>query len=224
MSAPQPLLLFAAQREFYRAMSDPLDLIEIHRDLRTGPGRRTREVALNRAIVVLTVAAWQAYVQDAARAALNRIRPPKGTPQGAYPVLRGQVLSSVGSFATPNAENTRVLLLHVGFDPWPSWAWREGSISLTDLEVRERLNHWLKVRHSIAHGDDLPRVPVLAKTNDGTSTLRLRNARACVRFFERLTEATTSGLSGVLPDPVAETRAFQQFIEATIARSLAHKF
>jgi hypothetical protein len=194
-----PLVVYVAQDEFEQAMRDPNNLVEIHRELKTGPGRRTREVALNRAIVVLSVAAWQAYVQDVAKAALHHIRPAPGDPQGGYPVLRGQVLSSVHRFATPNAENTRDLLLHVGFDPWPSWVWMQGPAKVTSTQARERLNRWIRVRNAIAHGDDLPDEPVLSKTDSGAPSLRLRNARACISFFQHLAAASTDGLGDILP-------------------------
>lgn len=188
------LMVFVARAEFVQAMRDPNNLVVIHRTLRRGPGKRTREVALNRAIVVLSVAAWQAYVQDVAKAALDGMRPPRAEPQGSFRVLRASLLNSVNRFATPNAENTRDLLLHVGFDPWPSWGWREGPGTLTSTQVCDRLNLWLRVRHAIAHGDRLPDVPMLSTTASGERSIRLSNARACISFFERLVDATHGGL------------------------------
>jgi hypothetical protein len=190
-----PLLLFAARDRFKAAMADPENLVRIHRTLRQGAGRRTREIALDRAIVVFSVAAWQAFVQDSARAALDLMRPQGGSAQGSYQVLRALLLRSLGTFSTPNSENTRDLLLHVGYDPWPYWEWREGRYRLRSVDVRQRLNHWLQVRHAIAHGGKLPIVPMLRRTGAGSPTLRLANAKACMVFFDRLTEVTTNGLA-----------------------------
>jgi hypothetical protein len=50
--------------EFDRAMVNPRNLVEIHKALNKGPGLRVREMSLNRGIVVLTVAAWQAFLED----------------------------------------------------------------------------------------------------------------------------------------------------------------
>lgn len=175
-------------------MEDPQNLVAIHRELRQGPGRRTREVALNRAIVMFSVGAWQAYVQDVVTKAYDLLAPPAGQPQGWYLVGRGQLELAIGRYNTPNAENTRDLLLHVGFDPWPAWTWREGPVRLAPVDVRNRLNRWLRVRHAIAHGDDLPSVPMLRMTRAGVPSLRLANAEACIVFFDRLVNATTDGL------------------------------
>jgi hypothetical protein len=123
------------------------------------------------------------------------MEPPPGQSLGGHAVLRALLLRALNTFATPNAENTRDLLLHVGFDPWPSWQWQEGRVQLSKVDVRDRLNHWLQVRHAIAHGDDLPDVPVLARTGGDTPTLRLRRAEACIRFFERLASVTVQSLS-----------------------------
>jgi hypothetical protein len=65
-------------------MEDPHNLVAIHRELRQGPRRRTREVALNRAIVMFSVGAWQAYVQDVVTTAYDLLAPPAGQPQGWY--------------------------------------------------------------------------------------------------------------------------------------------
>ena len=59
-----PLHLFAVREECRSTMEDPRNLVAIHRELRQGPGRRTREVALNRAFVMLSVGTRQAFVQD----------------------------------------------------------------------------------------------------------------------------------------------------------------
>jgi hypothetical protein len=50
---------------FRSAMSHCANLVAIHRGPGHAPqGRRFREVSLNRAIIVMTVASWQAAVQD----------------------------------------------------------------------------------------------------------------------------------------------------------------
>ena len=192
------LRLYVVHTDFEAALADPRNISEIHRDLRQGPGRRIREVALNRAMVVLTVAAWQAFLQDAARVASEILKPEQGEPQGGYRVLRALLLQNINTFSTPNAENTRDLLLHVGFDPWPAWHWVEGPVHLDPDHVRTRLNAWLRVRHAIAHGDDLPDVPMLAHSARGGRSLRLANAEACLHFFERLERTTVDGLAAAV--------------------------
>jgi hypothetical protein len=50
--------------DFTRATRHCDNLVELHRKHgRPGKGKRDKETTLNRAVVVLTVAAWQAVVQ-----------------------------------------------------------------------------------------------------------------------------------------------------------------
>jgi hypothetical protein len=190
-----------AEVEFHRAMQDSQNLIAIHRELNPGPGRVTRELSLNRAVVVLTVAAWQAFVQDVLEEALALMERPKGDPgREHFLIVKASALTAAGNFSTPNAENTRKLLLHVGFDPLPHWAWKAGPATITPGVARERMNHWLGVRHAIAHGDDeLPDYPVLNKLKGGGRSLTRANAEACIRFFGTVVKLTS----------VAASNAFQ---------------
>jgi hypothetical protein len=71
-------MIVDAEDEFLRALEDPLNLIAVHRAMNRGPGRRVREMSLNRAVVVLTVAAWQAYLQDLVNEILDKIAIPAG--------------------------------------------------------------------------------------------------------------------------------------------------
>jgi hypothetical protein len=77
-------------------------------------------------------------------------------------------------------------------------SWRERKKDLTSANIRSRMNEWLKVRHAIAHGDELPAVSVLTATASGHS-LRRTNAESCVLFFSRAVEGTEQGASSVYP-------------------------
>lgn len=187
-------MIAEAEYEFNKAMKDSQNLIAIHKELNRDPGLRVREMSLNRAIVVLTVAAWQAYVQDLASEILRVFEIPAGDHgRAVYLATRGEVLSAADKFSTPHSENTRNLLLRLGFDPWPHWKWQAGPLYMSSSRTRERMDQWLKVRHAIAHGHDaLPDVDVLPTLPDGRRTLRRSEAEACMRFFGRVVELTTN--------------------------------
>jgi hypothetical protein len=191
----------AAQWEFERAMTDSDNLVAVHRATE-GPGRRTREVSINRAIVVLTVAAWQAFVEDLVAEILEEIEvAPGDAGYLSFLTLRADARNAAHNFSTPNAENTRGLLMRLGFDPWSYWTWWEGPVFLTAQQGRERMNQWLKVRHAIAHGDaELPDVPVLATLADGTRVIHRANAEACMSYFRRIVDATTFGAREAFPE------------------------
>jgi hypothetical protein len=185
----------AAHIAFTNAMSDPHNLVSMHEHSREGTGRRHRETTLNRAAVVLCVAAWQAYVADTVKAILEDLAIPVGQPGHAeYLVLKGLVSGSLGRFNTPNAYNSRAMLNSVGFDARPSWSFsltgpnRTYSAARVDTEVDE----WLAVRHAIAHGSGLPNKPVLTGSTQAGATIRKRDTERCIDFFEHLVATTAA--------------------------------
>lgn len=203
---------------FRRAMTHCDNLVAVHRGY-GGPtqGRRRREISVNRAIVVVTVAAWQAAVQDMVLAAIYAGQPLPDSAMTAetYGIVAGRARGSVEDFNTPNPENTRRLFLEVGFDPRPFWTWSQmggqgvGVIVLQPHEVEQRMREWLSLRHDIAHGNDsLSRVNVLLAVrekenppNTWQPNIRLVDAEACMAFYRRIADLTAVGLAGLLGQP-----------------------
>ncbi|PVB44282.1 hypothetical protein [Mycobacteroides abscessus] len=201
--------------QFERAIQHCDNLVLVHQRAGTGSrGRRRVETSVNRAIVVIAIASWQAVVQDMTRFLLDHSMPGQSDPQyGVARLIHGQVMRVLGSFSTPNAENTRQLLQSVGFDPRPHWTWANGArgsreVVLRPADVEEQLRDWLKVRHAIAHGDEkLPEVNVLqavrqnqVSSQDGP-TIRLYDAKQCIAFIRKLAGVTLAGLESELPKP-----------------------
>jgi hypothetical protein len=196
------------------------DLIKVHR-ASGGPsrGQRATETSLNRAVVVLAVAAWQSAVEDMTMSALEAARAvitPPMTP-ALFGVIAGRVMTDVHRFSTANAQNSRALLQSIGFDPRPHWTWRSrtgqrGATLLKPGDVETRIDEWLKLRHAVAHGDaELPPVRVLLAVRQKknppaswTPQIRLIDGESCVWFFRRLTWATGDALAVQLgvPPPV----------------------
>lgn len=199
-----------ATDNFKRATQHCDNLIAVHRG-HGGPtqGRRDKEVSINRAVIVLAVASWQALVQDYAAACVDLSAPAPGSPlsQQSYAVLAGRVRKEIGDFATPNAEKTRQLLIGAGFDPRSHWNWQQrggrgrGMEQWAPTDADKRLNEWLRVRHAIAHGHaELPKVDALqavrlAATPPTDPQLRLSDAEQCLAFFRRLGKLTGAALA-----------------------------
>lgn len=204
--------LQTAAENFDRAMTHCDNIVAVHHSHGRGvPGRRYSETSLDRAVVVLAVAAWQAAVQDLTSGILDTAAPPKNPPLGLarYEVSVGQVRKAIRDFATPNAENTRRLMQSAGFDPWPSWFWTAAGgrgrqhVTWAPHLVGDRLNQWLKIRHAIAHGhNELPIVEALQAVRlDGVSTnpsIRLVDAEQCIAFVSRMFRLTTSAAAAHL--------------------------
>jgi len=183
------------------------NLVAVHRH-RGGPGRRYEEMAINRAIVVMSVAAWQAAIEDMVRVALDAAVPSPTSPlsrQG-YNLLAGNLRGAVARFSTPNSQKTRELFELVNYDPKPTWTWQTGRFgreTRTPNDAAQRLDDWLRVRHAIAHGaSELPAVSVLGAVRTGQATanppLRLADAENCLGFIRKLTRVTGAGMANHL--------------------------
>ena len=112
-------------------------------------GRAQRVAALNRAVVVTAVSAWEAYVEELVRESLVALRP-AAPPLGLWPALNATVRGQLGRFNNPNVENVRLLLSDaLGLaDIQVSWAWQ----NCTTPQAVQRLTAAMKLRHEIAHG------------------------------------------------------------------------
>ena len=179
-------------------------LISIHGKLQTGRGRRHEQDALHRAGVVLTVAAWQAYNEKVLLEALAAIAANLQDPAAAAPswalqtfnMRRAQLASSVKKFNTPNDVNTRDLYLDsLGFNPWPSWEWPQGRRQWDADEVRRRTNTWVLVRHSIAHGFELPNNVPWLRGENADARLTLGLLKECRAHFVHLTSKIDAAFS-----------------------------
>lgn len=197
------------------------NIVAVHRGHGgSGRGRRFQEASLNRAVVVLAVAAWQAAVQDLTTAILDTARPtgPTALDIARYDIMTGPVRKAISDFATPNAQNTRRLMISAGYDPRSTWTYSSPGgkgkkrVNWTPAMVEVRLDEWLRVRHALAHGhDSLPVVQaLLAVRRKGVTsdpTMQLEDAEDCVQFLNRLVWLTATGLAKHLGVPLTYRRS-----------------
>ncbi|QEH31882.1 hypothetical protein OJF2_03490 [Aquisphaera giovannonii] len=131
-------------------LGDAGELDTIHYQLRTGlPGRQYGLASLNRAAVVISVSAWESYIEELMRESLQALRPAV-PPLGNWPALSAFIRGEVGRFNTPNAQNVANLMNRcLGLpDVRASWGWR----NCTSTQAADLLNRALDLRHQIAHG------------------------------------------------------------------------
>jgi hypothetical protein len=131
-------------------LRDATELDAIHTQLRTGlPGRQYGLASLNRAAVVISVSAWESYVEELMRESLEALRP-AAPPPGNWPALSAFILGELGRFNTPNAQNVANLINRCLGLPnvRASWVWR----NCTAAQAENHLNRALALRHEIAHG------------------------------------------------------------------------
>jgi hypothetical protein len=129
---------------------DAEELDDSHTELRTGsPGRQYGLASLNRAVVVMSVSAWESYVEELVRESVRALRP-AGPMLGTWPALNAYAMGLLGNFNTPNQANVERLLRNcLGLaDIQLSWTWQ----NCTAAQAVQRLADAMTYRHQIAHG------------------------------------------------------------------------
>jgi hypothetical protein len=160
-----PAAATRADSDFARAMAVPEALLALRDEL---PPKQwvSRDLALNRSVVVLTVAAWQAWVETYVNTALATMTEPAASRSDDTEYLRlldasrpliELAVREVGRFSTPDAGEVRRLLRLLGHDPRTRWSFTRAGGRCDSDDVVGRLNGWVKVRHAIAHGGRSPR-------------------------------------------------------------------
>ncbi len=125
-------------------------LLAAHRAIPVGaPSRMGSLAAINRAVVVACISAWEAYIEELLREAIETLRP-AGPPMGTWPALNATVRGAIGGFNTPNTDQVRILISDaLGLqDDQNSWTWT----NCTPAQARARLQQAMDYRHEIAHG------------------------------------------------------------------------
>jgi len=167
-------------------LADATELNEAHRKLRTGAaGRQWGLGALNRAVVVTCLSAWEAYVEEIVKEAIGAIRPTP-TDKTLWQSINADARSQINRFNTPNVENVRRMIADtLGLqDVTQSWWWRANTLP----QVVAGLSQAITFRHDIAHGVN-PR-----------PTIHSKYARKLPPFFLRLGLKTDGAVRDYLID------------------------
>jgi hypothetical protein len=153
--------------------------------------------ALYGAAFVAQTAAWNAYVVRLVDCFFQEVANPAAANFHAMHTLANSIArSQLDRFYTPNAENTRNLILaSTGYDPWMDWQWPAHRMNA--LATRNRLNEILKVRHSLAHGFAMPAYS-WTQAASGEIRLTLHDFGQTRAFINHLVASTDRGLKSHL--------------------------
>ena len=139
------------------------------------------------------VATWEAYISNLVRDFYDVITDSSDSRfQAIYAIARQAAERVVDRFNTPNWENTRNLLIqYTGYDPINDWSWPQRGME--GIQVRMRLNEILQVRHSFAHGFDIPPYNWTQSPN-GRVRLTSKIIQETEAFFKNLVNVTDNGM------------------------------
>ena len=135
------------------------------------------------------VAAWNTYIKNLVRDFYDVIVDPSDPKfRAIYTIARQRAENALTRFNTPNAENTRnILVWYTGYDPINTLLWIQ----------REKLDDIVEVRHSFAHGFDMPSntwIQSLSRKGHLTS----KAIQEVEAFFKNLVEVTDRGMKAYI--------------------------
>ena len=162
-------------------------------DLRLRPMSYDEIQVYYHSALVAYVAAWEAYVNNLVRDFYAVIADPFNRRfQAIYTIAQQTAERALERFNTPNWENTRSLFVeYTGYDPIADWVWQRRGIA--SLQVRERLNEILKVRHSFAHGFGMPAYNWTQSPGGGVR-LTSKAIQETEAFLKNLVNVTDKGM------------------------------
>lgn len=154
-------------------------------DKRLRPMPRDEIQVYYHAALTAYVAAWNTYIKNLVVDFYDVIADPSDPKfRAIYTIARQRAENALKRFNTPNGENTRnILIWHTGYDPINTLLWIQ----------REKLDDIVEVRHSFAHGFDIP-------SNTWTQSLSRRGhltskaIQGTETFFKNLVNITDRGM------------------------------
>ncbi len=184
---------------FKDALKDIEELEGFAKVKQTGRGRRWHHSSLYKAGIVLTVAAWEAYVENVLKEAFTILEPHiSAADKPMFRLREAELANLVKKLNTPNKENVLKLVeaaLNVKIES--SWEWNVTSRRWSGTDVSKRLNGWLLVRHQIAHGGIIgTSLPRELGIDDGK--ILLKHMRGCKDTLTHIVDATDRALANHL--------------------------
>lgn len=138
---------------------------------------------LKRAGLILAVTAWETYVEDRVREALNQ-KLGKISESGISDILHKKLEKDLKKFHNPDTQKTRELFSdYIGFDPtstWKCWA--------TNAATKKQLDRWVKKRGAAAHRSKE------ASTTPKAHLVSRPELAKVINFFKKLVEETEKAL------------------------------
>lgn len=139
------------------------------------------------------VAAWNTYISNLVFDFYDVIADPLNPKFDAIHTLtKKSAENALRRFHTPNWNYTQELLdRYTGYDPISDWSGSQPNLNIH--QVRERLGEILNVRHSFAHGSDMPAY-IWTQSPGGQIGLTSNAIQETGVFFKNLVKVTDRGM------------------------------
>lgn len=173
-----------ALNTFKRAINDARALIECYDELNVKQESQALG-ALKRAALIMTMTAWETYVEDVATELFNnKFGALKGCQIGNF--MEQQFSTRLKMFHNPDSAKTKQIFEEFfGIDVTEHWKWS----NYIPKQARETLNAWLKKRGDAVHR---------AQVEIGAPQIIKRDeVDKCIRFITELVTATDKALGSV---------------------------
>lgn len=167
-----------AKDNFDIAIQDAERILEAYDKLNRDRSDNRDPEELKRAALIMSLTAWETYVEDRITEALsNQIRPLEGSQIGRF--IRSTLEKELRYFHTPNSRKTRELFQYfLDIDVTQGWSWAGFEHKL----VTAKLDDWIKKRGDAVHR---------SITDKQVAHLVNRQEMGkCLTFFKNLVDAT----------------------------------
>ncbi|MBE3705408.1 hypothetical protein HJ207_23360 [Vibrio parahaemolyticus] len=174
-----------AKNDFELAISDSEELTACYDSLNYCDSASRPPEVLKRASLIMTLTAWETYVEDIVTELINN---KYGMVMGSQigNVITGRLNEHLKTFNNPDSKKTKDLFQEFfGLDVTESWVW--GNFH-TAKDTRTALNSWLRKRGEAVHR---------AHTDKQSSHIIKRDeVDKCIRFFRELVAVTDKKIIG----------------------------
>lgn len=175
-----------ARATFEYAISDAEQLLECYDLLNGSDSNSCPPEVLKRATLIMTLTAWETYVEDIAKELVNA---KYGVVMGSQlgQIIENRLEEQLKYFHNPGSKKTKALFEEFfGIDVTEAWIWNNFQ---TADEARTQLNKWLKKRGEAVHRAHTDRT--------GSHIVKREELNKCIRFFRELVNVTDARLSAL---------------------------
>ncbi|WP_345858786.1 HEPN domain-containing protein [Shewanella algae] len=167
-----------AKDNFDNAILDAERILEVYYKLNKAEDRNREPEELKRAALIMTLTAWETYVEDVIAERLEAdLRALKGSKAGNF--IEATLERELKYFHTPNSQKTKGMFQRfLDLDVTESWTWIDGEPE----QVQRKLNEWIVKRGEAVHRS--------VSDQQAAHIVSRKDLGKCVTFFKKLVERT----------------------------------